>query len=68
MPALDPDTRRISAPARDRPAALTAVVRELDGSGIAAEDLAIRRPTLDDVFLHLTGQEAARAERRGVKA
>ena len=68
MPALDPDRRRVSAAARDRLATLTAVVRELDGSGIAAEDLAIRRPTLDDVFLHLTGQEAARAERREVKA
>lgn len=31
--------------------ALTAVVHEL---GDAAEDIALRRPTLDEVFLHLT--------------
>jgi ABC-2 type transport system ATP-binding protein len=51
----DRDTRRISAPVRDRVAALTEVVRALDEAGIAAEDIALRRPTLDEVFLHLTG-------------
>jgi ABC-2 type transport system ATP-binding protein len=51
----DPDTRRASAPVRDRVAALTEVVRALGDAGIAAEDIALRRPTLDEVFLHLTG-------------
>ncbi len=50
----DPDTRRVSAPAPDRMATLTAVVHDLAASGIAADDVAIRRPTLDEVFLHLT--------------
>jgi ABC-2 type transport system ATP-binding protein len=51
----DRDTRRVSAPVSNRVAALTEVVMALDGAGIAAEDIALRRPTLDEVFLHLTG-------------
>jgi ABC-2 type transport system ATP-binding protein len=31
------------------------VIRRLDAAGVEAEDLALRRPTLDDVFLALTG-------------
>ena len=34
---------------------LAAVVRDLDSSGVEVEDLGLRRPTLDDVFLALTG-------------
>ncbi|MFE5962757.1 ATP-binding cassette domain-containing protein [Streptomyces rubiginosohelvolus] len=56
---LDPDRRRIGAPAPDRMAALTRTVRVLDEAGIEAEDIAVRRPTLDEVFLSLTGQPAA---------
>ncbi|MFD0424349.1 ATP-binding cassette domain-containing protein [Streptomyces parvus] len=55
---LDPDRRRIGAPAPDRMAALTRTVRVLDEAGIEAEDIAVRRPTLDEVFLSLTGQPA----------
>ena len=33
-------------------------VRRLDDSGIAVDDIAMRRPTLDDVFLSLTGHVA----------
>jgi ABC-2 type transport system ATP-binding protein len=54
---VDRDTRRVSAPAPDRVAALTGVVRALDDAGITAEDIALRRPTLDEVFLHLTGRD-----------
>jgi ABC-2 type transport system ATP-binding protein len=50
-PEVDADSRRVSAPVGDRMAALGAVVREL---GDRAEDIALRRPTLDEVFLHLT--------------
>jgi ABC-2 type transport system ATP-binding protein len=56
-PEVDPDTRRASAPVPDRVAALTAAARELDAAGIAVEDIALRRPTLDEVFLHLTGHD-----------
>ena len=49
---------------RDRVSALTEVVRALDDTDITAEDIALRRPTLDEVFLHITGghtEEAAEA-------
>jgi len=48
-PEVDPQALRVSAPVRDRMGALAAVVGELD-----AEDVALRRPTLDEVFLELT--------------
>jgi ABC-2 type transport system ATP-binding protein len=37
---------------------LIAVIREFDGAGIHALDLALKRPSLDDVFLSLTGHIA----------
>ncbi|MEU8569422.1 ATP-binding cassette domain-containing protein [Streptomyces pathocidini] len=51
----DRDARRVSAPVSERMEALTETVRALAGAGIDAEDIALRRPTLDEVFLHLTG-------------
>ncbi|MEU2026079.1 ATP-binding cassette domain-containing protein [Streptomyces sp. NPDC016469] len=51
----DPDRRAVGAPAADRVAALTGAVRALADAGIEAEDIAVRRPTLDEVFLALTG-------------
>jgi ABC-2 type transport system ATP-binding protein len=53
--AIDHDTRQVSAPVHNRTVALTEVVLALDHAGIAAEDIVLRRPTLDEVFLHLTG-------------
>ncbi|MBT3153623.1 ATP-binding cassette domain-containing protein [Streptomyces sp. CHD11] len=52
---VDTDRRLLSAPVADRMAALAGVVRALQDAGIEAEDIALRRPTLDEVFLHLTG-------------
>ena len=52
-PEIDDDARRVSAPVADRIAALGVVVREL-GEGV--EDIALRRPTLDEVFLALTSE------------
>jgi ABC-2 type transport system ATP-binding protein len=37
---------------------LAEVVRQLDAAGIVIGDLALRRPTLDDVFMRLTGHAA----------
>ncbi|MFT2017851.1 ATP-binding cassette domain-containing protein [Streptomyces sp. 796.1] len=51
----DPDALRVSAPVVDRIAVLTQTVRELAAAGIEARDIALRRPTLDEVFLELTG-------------
>jgi ABC-2 type transport system ATP-binding protein len=58
-PEVDHGGRRLSAPVQHRVAALTDVLRGLEQHGIEAEDVALRRPTLDDVFLHLTGRRAA---------
>jgi ABC-2 type transport system ATP-binding protein len=45
-------------PATEGAQTLTAAVRALDGAGIAPQDIGLRRPTLDDVFLALTGHTA----------
>ena len=54
----DQESRRLSVPVTDRLAALTQVIESLREANIAAEDIIVRRPTLDDAFLHLTGQQA----------
>ncbi|TCJ93820.1 ATP-binding cassette domain-containing protein [Nocardia alba] len=56
---VDADRRMVSATVGDRMVALTETVRALEANGIDAEDIAIRRPTLDEVFLHLTKEVAA---------
>jgi oleandomycin transport system ATP-binding protein len=53
-PVVDAGTRLVTVPAAD-PAVLVEVVRRLDAAGIAVADLALRRPSLDDVFLRLVG-------------
>src|ERR1700733_11535695 len=55
--SLDHDSRGLSVPITDRLAALTHVIRSLQEENITAEDIAVRRPTLDQAFLHLTGQQ-----------
>jgi len=45
----------ITAPVTD-PGALADLVRRLDDSGLAVAELSLRSPTLDEVFLSLTGQ------------
>ncbi|WP_073947032.1 ATP-binding cassette domain-containing protein [Streptomyces kebangsaanensis] len=55
--SVDADRRLLSAPVTDRMAALARVVRALEEAGIEAEDVALRRPTLDEVFLHLTDRD-----------
>jgi ABC-2 type transport system ATP-binding protein len=56
---VDEDRRMVSAAVGDRMAALTETVRALETNGIEAEDIAIRRPTLDEVFMQLTKEDAA---------
>ncbi len=50
------DTQRVSAPVDGGAAQLSAVVRLLDDRRVAVDDIGLRRPTLDEVFLALTGQ------------
>ncbi|MBM9620907.1 ATP-binding cassette domain-containing protein [Streptomyces zhihengii] len=64
-PAVDEATRRVHAPVSDRVAALTEVARTLQDEGIPVEDIGLRRPSLDDVFLRLTGH--ATDEESGLK-
>jgi ABC-2 type transport system ATP-binding protein len=53
---IDADTDRVSASVDGGADQLAAVVRLLDERGISADDIGLRRPTLDEVFLTLTGQ------------
>jgi ABC-2 type transport system ATP-binding protein len=64
-PDRDTETRQLSAPVTDRVAALADVMRALVDAGIAVEDIGLRRPTLDEAFLHLTGGQAAKATGMG---
>ena len=52
----------ITLPAPEGPASLVAAVRTLDAAGITPTDIGLRRPTLDDVFVALTGHAATPAE------
>src|SRR4051812_20162905 len=61
-PVIDRGARSISAPTAGGPGAIAALARDLAAAGIAVEDLSLRQPTLDDVFLTLTGSTAAELE------
>ncbi|WP_037806673.1 daunorubicin resistance protein DrrA family ABC transporter ATP-binding protein [Streptomyces sp. NRRL F-2580] len=50
------DGSRITVAAVDAVPSLPQIVRELDASGAAIRDVGIRQPSLDDVFLSLTGK------------
>lgn len=50
--------RSMTVPVAGGPRTLTAALRSLDDEGIELHDVGLRRPTLDDVFLSLTGHTA----------
>ncbi len=54
-PEVDRDRRRISVTVTDPLAALGETARALKEEGLGVEDVGLRRPTLDEVFLSLTG-------------
>ncbi len=60
-PEVSPELMRVVAPVGDRVAALTALAARLNADGVAVDDISLRRPTLDDVFLQLTGHRAEEA-------
>ncbi len=60
--AVDEHTRRLTAPTAGGTQQLVTVIRALDDAGIPIDDVGLRRPTLDDVFLSLTGHAAEDAE------
>ena len=55
---VDAPRSRVAVPVTAGPDELIATVRALDVAGVALDDIALRRPTLDDVFLALTGHTA----------
>jgi oleandomycin transport system ATP-binding protein len=57
-PARDDATGLLTTPVED-PVLIAAVVRKLDEAGITADELALRLPSLDEVFLSLTGHRAS---------
>ncbi len=54
-PRADQGTRLVQAPVTAAARLLPEIVRDLDAAGVLLDDLAIRHPSLDDVFLTLTG-------------
>jgi ABC-2 type transport system ATP-binding protein len=52
------DGELVCVAVRRRPGAVVEGVRLLDDAGVGVQDIAMRRPTLDDVFLTLTGHAA----------
>jgi ABC-2 type transport system ATP-binding protein len=71
-PKIDEKTRFAGVAVEGGSAVLIEALRQLDAAGIVVQDVGIRRPTLDDVFLALTGhaaeeaaEEAAAAKKRG---
>ncbi|MUL43426.1 ATP-binding cassette domain-containing protein [Streptomonospora sp. PA3] len=62
-PQVRTDERRVSVAVSvsARIGVLGGILRELDAAGLEVEDIGVRRPTLDDVFLGLTGRAGADA-------
>jgi ABC-2 type transport system ATP-binding protein len=58
VPQIDVAQRRISVPTREGALTLMVAARRLDEAGIALEDISLHRPSLDDVFLAVTGHAA----------
>jgi ABC-2 type transport system ATP-binding protein len=58
LPQVDPAARTVEAPVVGGARRMPEIVRELDTAGVLLDDLGIRRPSLDDVFLTLTGRAA----------
>jgi ABC-2 type transport system ATP-binding protein len=57
-PSIDVSDRRITLPVHQGASDLMSAVRRLDEQGIVPSDLSLRQPSLDDVFLALTGHAA----------
>lgn len=60
--------RNINLAVETGPKALMEALRRLDEAGVDVHDVGLRRPTLDDVFLALTGRSAEETEENGKEA
>ena len=63
-PRLDEASGRINLPVRHGAGTLAEVVRRIDAAGLEVAELSLHRPSLDDVFLALTGRRAERRRTR----
>ncbi|WP_240760325.1 DUF4162 domain-containing protein, partial [Phytoactinopolyspora endophytica] len=54
---VDEHTRKLTVPSTTGSKGLVQVIRDLDEHHVDIDDIALRRPTLDDVFLELTGHK-----------
>ncbi|WP_432248140.1 ATP-binding cassette domain-containing protein [Streptomyces sanyensis] len=54
-------TRKLTVPVTGGAKLLAEVIRDLDARGVEIDDIGLRRPTLDDVFISLTGHTAESA-------
>ncbi|MFJ4874931.1 ATP-binding cassette domain-containing protein [Streptomyces sp. NPDC088745] len=61
-------TRKLTVPVTGGAKLLAEVIRELDARGVEIDDIGLRRPTLDDVFISLTGHAAEADETEEVAA
>ena len=57
-PTVDEHLRRVAVPVSEGTKALVEALRQFDSEGVEVLDVALMRPTLDDVFLNLTGHAA----------
>ncbi|MER5501733.1 MULTISPECIES: ATP-binding cassette domain-containing protein [unclassified Streptomyces] len=58
-PTVSEDGLKVSAPVADGMRSIAAIAERLDSAGVEVVDFALRRPSLDDVFLTLIGKTAA---------
>jgi ABC-2 type transport system ATP-binding protein len=64
-PRPDPVARVLEAPVTAAARRMPEIVRDLDAAGVLLDDLAIRHPSLDDVFLTLTGRTSHDTPKEG---
>ncbi|MGW0120076.1 ATP-binding cassette domain-containing protein [Streptomyces sp. NPDC003327] len=60
--SVEDHTRKLTVPVTGGAKLLAEVIRDLDAVGVEIDDIGLRRPTLDDVFISLTGHAAERAD------
>ncbi|MEV7564787.1 ATP-binding cassette domain-containing protein [Streptomyces tanashiensis] len=66
--SVEEHTRMLTVPVTGGAKLLAEVIRDLDAVGVEIDDIGLRRPTLDDVFISLTGHAAERDEEEAERA
>ncbi|WNI22811.1 ATP-binding cassette domain-containing protein [Streptomyces sp. ITFR-16] len=66
--AVVPHMRKLTVPVDGGAKLLAEIIRDLDTRGVEIDDIGLRRPTLDDVFISLTGHAAEQEKNEGSEA